>query len=192
MLFVQSRWIFPMDHDRRDLFMAARILHFGQDTCHRLFVLRSAGYGVAQCGSVFQLRKALLSDGETDAVLMANSPEDVSLDAIAVARSYSTARLILFRDVIADTQEEDFDLVIPPLTPPIQWLNDIAILIERSRALRVSSAELMRKSEILRMQSAVARQKSEEERARSARMQTPSAEKLAGSWGMIKADDGDK
>lgn len=115
--------------------MAARILHYGPDSCHRLFVFRSAGYDVGQCGSVIQLRTALLSGEQTDAVVMANGPFDPSHDAVRVTRAHSSARLILFRDTNADIKEEDFDLVIPALTPPARWLSDIALLIERSRAI---------------------------------------------------------
>ena len=168
--------------------MAARILHYGQDPCHRLFVLRSAGYSVGQCGSVTQLRAALLSE-ETDAVVITDCPSPASPDAVDVTRSQSSARLILFRDTNADTREEDFDLIIPALTPPAQWLNDIAILIEQSRAIRDRSSRLIQKSRTLTLESAAVGGESQRERARSVRMRSPSAEELAGQWGLKNGDD---
>ena len=163
--------------------MTARILHYGQDSCHRLFVLRSAGYSVGQCGSVIQLRAALLSGPETDAVLITDCPSPAVPDAVQVTRSQSSARLVLFRDTNADTREEDFDLIIPALTPPAQWLDDIAILIEQSRSIRAKSSELVKKSRTLALEATAARMESRRERARSGRLRAQSAEQRAGQWG---------
>ena len=50
--------------------MAARVLHFGQEPCEVLPVLRSAGYTVESCSSVLQLRVNLEAGCESDAVSM--------------------------------------------------------------------------------------------------------------------------
>jgi hypothetical protein len=69
-------------------------------------------------------------------VLMADDNRDISRDAIALTRSYSSALLILFRDTNHDNAESEFDSIIPVLTPPSNWLREIARLIEQRRASR--------------------------------------------------------
>jgi hypothetical protein len=116
--------------------MTARIVYFGEDTCHRLSVLKRTGYFVADCKSLEQLHTTLQFWTEADAVLMADDNGDISRDAIALTRSRSSALLILFRDSNRDDAESDFDWVVPVLTPPSNWLKDIAALIELRRMRR--------------------------------------------------------
>lgn len=113
--------------------MLAKVIHFGPDYCHRMMVLRSAGYAVEDCESLLQLGTCLSAGASADAVLMSDG-EGVSLrEAATVARSHSALPLILFRNTNQPYDEALFDLVVQSLTPPEVWLNDVDALIERAR-----------------------------------------------------------
>jgi hypothetical protein len=122
--------------------MATRIIHFGEDTCHRLSVLKSAGYFVAECDDVTQLQAALQSELGIDAVLLTDREGEAFEDAIRIARSFSSVPLILFRDTNLNIAEAGFDLVIPVLTPPEQWLDELGALIKRMHAIGTRSVKL--------------------------------------------------
>lgn len=109
--------------------MAARILYFGRDTCHRLPVLVRSGYAVVNCISHEELCAALQSAHAPAAVLMADNNPGTAQQAISLLRSRSPVPLVLFRDSYRVLVESPFDLVIPTLTPPAQWLADIASLL---------------------------------------------------------------
>ena len=115
--------------------MIARVIHFGTDDCHRLMVLRSAGYAVENCGSLGQLRACLADDSAADALLISDS-EGISLrEAAAFACAHSSLPVVLFRNTNLAYDESGFDLVVQCLTPPEVWLNDLDALIERSRSV---------------------------------------------------------
>jgi len=84
-----------------------------------------------------------------------------------LTREHSQARLVLFKNNYHE-DEAGFDLVIPPLVPPDQWLRDIADVIDRSqvlnataRAIREQSALLRKDSEDARLQSMIERERTE-------------------------------
>jgi len=147
--------------------MAARVVHYGVDECHRLTVLRSAGYAVDNCSSLPQLREALSTEGKPQAVFVTEDDRDSPRPVISIAKSCSSAPLVLFRRSNAIFDEENFDLVIDSLTPPTQWLNEVQELIVNGQTLRARSRELVRESAHLRVESAAAREKSRTERQRS-------------------------
>jgi len=111
--------------------MAARVVHFGCDVCRRLLVLHMAGYAVDDCPSILNLRSALLDSRQTDAVVFSTQDEAERKEAITLARSESSAPLILFETSNGPSDEANFDLVIPPLTPPQEWLAKLAATIEQ-------------------------------------------------------------
>lgn len=113
--------------------MLARVIHFGPDDCHRLMVLRSAGYAVEDCETLLQLGMSLSAGGSADAVLMSDGVGVSPQEAAAVARTYSNLPLILFRSTNRSYEDSGFDLVVHTLTPPEVWLNDVDALIERTR-----------------------------------------------------------
>lgn len=80
--------------------MAARIVHFGVDSCHRLWVLKNAGYSVDDCQSVVQLRAALQSGTHADAVAFTESERFAPDEVVEVTRAHSSAPLILFRETL--------------------------------------------------------------------------------------------
>ena len=134
--------------------MAVRVIHFGIDDCYRLRVLRTAGYDVEACGNLLQLRKALASNSDADAVIVNDSKGSVPLQAISVLRSSTSAPIILFPHYGRNYQTEEIDLVVRSFARPEEWLLDLANLIVHSRAIRSSSQLLRQQSELLRHESA--------------------------------------
>ncbi len=155
--------------------MAARVIHFGPDDCHRLMVLRSAGYAVDGCTSLAQLRDALLAGGEADAVLLSDGSGVALEEAASLARSYSSGPVVLFSGTNRAYEGAAFDLVVHSLTPPEAWLYEVDKVIARRRPLGGNLTALPRKSAQLIAESArvvnkprLERMRSRQERARSA------------------------
>lgn len=147
--------------------MAARVIHFGSDDCHRLTVLRSAGFAVAECSSLSQFRKALKAVENPDAVCVVEG-NGVKPEAVGeMARANCSAPVVLFRTSYRNSEEAHFDLIVPTLTPPEIWLREIETLINRSRKLQARSLVLIENGREIRRESAAAREKSQAERARS-------------------------
>jgi hypothetical protein len=48
----------------------ARIIHFGEDGCHRLMVLESAGYTVDRCETIQDIEFYLRSPDRLDAIIL--------------------------------------------------------------------------------------------------------------------------
>ena len=146
--------------------MAARVIHFGIDDCYRLSVLRRAGYAIDSCSDLVEFQAAL--DAEADIIMVDDGDGFLPESVISLARTRSAAPIVLFlRATRADTTSHQVDLVVPTLTPPQEWLLDLANLIIHSRALRASSEMLRRQSGQLRQESAAVREPSRRERARS-------------------------
>jgi hypothetical protein len=111
--------------------MAARVIHSGPDDCHRLMVLRSAGYAVDDCMSLGQLRAFLLAAGESDAILLSDGDGVAPEEAVALARGCSSAPVILFSGTNRAYEDAAFDLVVHTLTPPEVWLREVDALIAK-------------------------------------------------------------
>ncbi len=127
--------------------MAARVIHFGLDDCHRLMVLQSAGYAVDNCGSLLQLRTCLATGAAADALLMSDAGGVQPHDAIALAKTRASLPVILFRSTNLAYEESGVDLIVPCLTPPEVWLSQVEALIQSARApstpLRRESADAL-------------------------------------------------
>jgi hypothetical protein len=148
--------------------MAARVIHFGVDDCYRLSVLRRAGYDIDDCSSLVQLQAALESKREADAVMVNDCNGSVPELAISLARSWSSAPIILFPNSSRTYNAEDeADLVVPSFTPPEEWLLKLANLIVRSRSLRAYSQLLQEQSQQLRRESSAVREESRQELERA-------------------------
>jgi hypothetical protein len=161
--------------------MAASIIHFGADECCRLLILRSVGYTVNDCTSVAKLKSFLEEDGGTDAIVLSEVHAGKARQAVATTRSYTSAPLILFEGPDRLGNESEFDLVIPPLSSPEEWLQRIADTIKQSRALLAKSKLLREQSSLLVEQSAAIRLQSVSERERSARQRLKIEEHLKNS-----------
>ncbi len=147
--------------------MAARVLHIGEDDCHRISILESAGYDVQRCGSLREFQTQLQTGSDGDAIFVTECDGVSPTDAAVLARSRSPAPLILFRTTNRRAPEKRFDLIVDSLEPPEQWLKDVDALIAKSRKLRAQSATLIEESRQLRRESAEVRMQSRQERARS-------------------------
>jgi hypothetical protein len=155
-----TAWSFPL---------AARVIHYGADDCHRLMVLRSAGYSVEDCRSLVQLRDRLARGAPADALLLSDAEGEEPNEAIALARTQSAAPVILFRSTTLAYEDTGVDLIVHSLTPPEVWLPDVDALIEKCRASRAKSEALIQKSAQMRHESAPAREHFPAERGRSSR-----------------------
>jgi hypothetical protein len=130
-------------------------------------VLRSAGFAVDGCVSLAQLRDSLLSGSQADAVVLSDGEEIASDDAAALARSCSSAPVVLFSGTNRAYEGAAFDLVVHSLTPPEVWLQEVDALIAKTRVLGGHLAALSRKSAQLLDESALVVNKSRSERMRS-------------------------
>jgi hypothetical protein len=119
---------------------SVRLIHFGSDDCHRVNVLRSAGYSVDDCRSMRAFQEALTGERKPDAVFITERDDDPSRDVISLTKAYSAAPLVLFRRSHGDLSDGSFDLVIESLTPPKQWLQEIDELIARRHEGRGADA----------------------------------------------------
>ena len=152
--------------------MAAHVIHFGEDSCHRLQVLNSAGYSVQNCVTLVQLGSTLSTHDDIEAVFFTEMHALSAERAVSLVRSSSSSPLILFRESEANLEEKKFDLVIQALTPPNVWLQYTHDLIEQSKMLRSESSSLIEESRVLRGVSAEVRRKSREEQERSRRQRS--------------------
>jgi hypothetical protein len=162
--------------------MAASVIHFGVDDCHRIKVLEIAGYFVRNCGSLRQLRATLLEENSAAAVFMSEGDGVPPRAAILIARTHSSAPVVLFKGPCGYCEESEFDLVVPTLTPPEIWLNELNSLVARSKDIRSRSQSLIRQSAELRRLSGGARQKSQDERQRSIVEYARNAEQAGADW----------
>ena len=119
--------------------MAAHVLHIGMDDCHRVAVLRSAGYRVDECGSLMQMATALERANGADAVFLSASNNIPVEQTIALARERSQAPVILFRRSNQSETEDGLDLVILPLTTPEKWLREVDSLLDWRRTVRAQA-----------------------------------------------------
>ena len=91
--------------DQASGFMSARIVHFGEDRFNRLGPLRDAGYSVHACGTLEELRTAVVSCLPVDALTIAETEDAPLDDAMAIARSASRAPLIFFQGSTHDRKQ---------------------------------------------------------------------------------------
>jgi hypothetical protein len=147
--------------------VAASIIYVGDDDCHRVAVLKTAGFEVNDCTSFAQLHSALTAFRAADAVAIAESHGQLPQKAISLTRASSSIPLILFQSAESLYDRAEFDLVISPCADPRKWLTDVQALIERSYILRAQSQALHAQSASLRKDAAALVEKSRLERARS-------------------------
>ena len=146
--------------------MAAQVIHFGGDDCHRVQVLRWAGFDVHESDSLESLRE-YLRGGAVDAIILAEDSRHAD-QAAAFIRRHTSAPLILFRRHQFEIDERNFDRVYQWLVPPAVWLTETAELIAQSQALRKASAALRLESQALRAKVRKERRRSKRELERNA------------------------
>ena len=128
----------------------ARILHVGDDTCHRIPVMERAGLVVCRtiC-SVDGVQGALASEENFSALTFHVDADPIPDGVLTVAKSLPSA-LVLFESPGIDYDPQSFDLVIPTQTPPLTWLQCLQAVIRSSQELRTSSRQLRDQSAAVR------------------------------------------
>ena len=71
--------------------MAARVIYFGSDDCHRVAVLRSAGYEVRESNSLNNLGLDLQRDEQIDAVIVSEDNPETAEKAVDLVREHKIA-----------------------------------------------------------------------------------------------------
>ena len=142
--------------------MTGRIIHVGLDEQFRVPVLENAGYLVDICLSVDSFQASLVASPGADAIAITDNAPKALLKAasLVLATHVSTVPLIYFKGSSADLDDSDFDLAIPPLTPPVDWVAEVEKLIAERRALRANSKALCEASAALQRNSARLREAS--------------------------------
>lgn len=132
----------------------ATILHVGEDLCQRIPVLSRAGFVVLRSeNSIPAIRDAFAGGDLFAAVVFHSDLAAPAEPAIHETRSLSTAPLILFQNPIILLDDRKFDLVIPALTPPAVWLQNLKEIIRLSRETIVEAQQLRKDCESVRAQS---------------------------------------
>ena len=109
--------------------MSLKILTFGYDACHRWAVMRFVGFRVEECESVRDLRQRLISSTDVDAVIMVEDIVSIPPEAITAAKSYFNGPLVLFESRFPAENEHVFDVRVPNLMEPSEWLQRIQAAI---------------------------------------------------------------
>ncbi|HEV2135498.1 MAG TPA: hypothetical protein VGR47_14790 [Terracidiphilus sp.] len=119
------------------------ILHFGDDLCQRIPVMEAAGLMVLQSEiSIPAIHTAFDQGDSFSAVIFHCDIVAPPEPAIQEARILSQAPFIFFQNSAVACDESEFNLVIPPLTPPSIWLQKLVELVEDFRVIREESLRL--------------------------------------------------
>ena len=114
--------------------MAVRIVHFGIDRSAVVSTLAQSGYEVNECGTSLPRLETALQQPGFDAVVVSESHIQPG-DELSRIRSRSPVPLILFQSGSKKYPLSSFDLIVPHLTSPADWLKELADLIELARAM---------------------------------------------------------
>lgn len=139
------------------------ILHIGEDICQRIPVMETAGLTVLQSEMAIPEIRRVFDDRDTFSAVIFHS--DICAPpqpTVCETRNLCDAPFVLFQNPAVQCDEAEFNLVIPPLTPPAIWLQKLVEIIDASHELREQSMQL-------RQDCVTARTKSETLRTASAR-----------------------
>ncbi|HEX8712719.1 MAG TPA: hypothetical protein VF730_12655 [Terracidiphilus sp.] len=144
----------------------AKILHVGDDLCQRIPVLSRAGFTVLRSENSIQAISDAFADGDFFSAILFHSDLAAPAEpAIQTTRSLSTAPLVLFQNPTVLCDDHDFDLVIPALTPPDIWLQNLRELVERAHELCEQARQLRKDCESVRSHSQALRASAARNRA---------------------------
>jgi hypothetical protein len=127
----------------------AKVIHFGNDDCHRVQSLRRVGFEVFVSNSLDRLRLQLESETGVGAVLVSEETPQQAEQAAALVREYCDVPLILFRDSEVALDESRYDRVYTSRVPTPHWLYETAVLVDQSQTLRTNSERLKATAERL-------------------------------------------
>ena len=111
--------------------MAAKVLHVGDDICHRIPVMEMDGIVVHRCACSVESVRALLKEEDSISAVAFNNDMFPPADAVvSTARELCDAPLILFDNALAECDEERFDIVIESPSAPSEWVKTLRQAIE--------------------------------------------------------------
>lgn len=110
--------------------MSLKLIFVGPDDCLRIPVLVKAGYQVEHATSMELLSRRL--QDAFDAILLSDRSWELVADLMPPGPRHPPAPVIMFRETTLNLPEAQFDLVVPNLEPPNEWLGKIAELLEGS------------------------------------------------------------
>ena len=134
------------------------ILHIGEDLCQRSPVMETVGLVVVQTEIDIPAIRRAFDDGHTfSSVVFQSDISSPPQPTVRETRRLTEAPFVLFQNPAVICDEDEFNLVVPPLTPPAVWLQKLVQLIEDSRRLCRESAQLRRDCAAIRSSSEVLR-----------------------------------
>jgi hypothetical protein len=122
--------------------MAAQVIHFGNDDCYRVPVLRATGFEVIEAKSLDELGVDLQRNRQVDAVIVSEDIEPTAERAADIVRRSALAPVVLFRRSQREINKSKFDKVYTYMTPPDVWLNETVVLIAKGYKLQAEAARL--------------------------------------------------
>jgi hypothetical protein len=113
-----------------------RIIHLGEDSCHCLKVLAGAGHALVRCITIDDMQVSLRLPDRPDALVISGECRIASRIAAVLDAADLPLPVIVFAGTDERCAESEFDLVIPPLTPPSDWLSTIEAAIAQFQIRR--------------------------------------------------------
>lgn len=89
--------------------------------------------------SVDPVRAVLEQDDGFGAITFENDSAPLPIELVTTVRTLCSAPLVLFENSTLDGGESGFDLIIPNLTPPADWLRRLHDLLDTSKRLQAMS-----------------------------------------------------
>lgn len=124
----------------------SRILYVGNDTSLRVPVMEAAGFTVlrSKC-SIGSIREKLAEKEAVDALVFEEDGAHC-YRVVTKVRTLSAVPFVFFRESGIESQEDGFDLIIPVLTRPDVWLDELRLTIQKSGELHRSARRLREES----------------------------------------------
>jgi hypothetical protein len=102
--------------------------------------MRFAGFTIHECESIRDLRQQLISSTDIEAVIMVEDIVSIPADALMAAKDYFHGPLILFEGRYTHGNKGFFDVTVPNLTLPSEWLPQLQAVISELRFMREDEA----------------------------------------------------
>lgn len=119
---------------------AKQILHYTAEDSRRSAILRKAGYLVEDCACEADMSRWFEAGRQADLVCISETMERPADGALALARAFSAAPVVLFQVTLHYYAEKMWDLEVPASAPPKEWLAAIAALFEQRQIKRQGEA----------------------------------------------------
>lgn len=108
------------------------MLYFSaSDACRRPEVLRWVGFTVQECTALSDLAGRLRSGEAPDLVCVADGWDEPVELVLSLVRSYTSAPVVLFSSGRHLYPEVAWDMEVPVMTHPGEWVSRVVELLER-------------------------------------------------------------